>query len=154
MSAASGSALHVQLTSSKHHDTITRPRRDVNCGVLRMRAHAAMRRRTLYGASPQAAPFWAALLLLCAPRHVLSQAASPPATSVFARVVNAVVQNSPGLSWFRSSGYNMSAIPPDFSANLNFEPTPVQSSSPYIDEALNVADAVMAGAFQEVPGTL
>ena len=69
-------------------------------------------------------------------------------------MVNAVVQNSPGLSWLRSSGYNASAIPPDLSANLNFEATPVQSNSPYVDEALAVADAVMAGAFQSIPGVM
>lgn len=114
-----------------------------------------MRRRTPCSAFRGVAPWepcTALLLLLLAPGHVYGQAASQPATSALARMVNAVAQSSPGLSWLRSAGYNLSAIPPDFSANLNFEPMPVQSSSPYIDEALNVADATLAGAFQQVPG--
>lgn len=94
-------------------------------------------------------------LLLLAPRHARAQAASPAAaTTAIARLVNTAVQNSPGLAWLRSTGYNLSAIPPDFSQNLNFAPTPVQSSSAYVNEALNVADATMAGAFAAIPGVL
>jgi hypothetical protein len=113
-----------------------------------------MRRPRDRGAWTPCAALLPALLLL-APRHARAQrAAPPPVTTAVARLITRVIDNSPGLTWWRNAGYNVSAIPPDFSQNLNFEPMPVQSSSPYINEALNVADAATAGAFLAIPGAM
>ena len=77
----------------------------------------------------------AALLLLLAPHAARAQAAAPPATTALARIVTAALRSSPAVAQLNALGYNFSAIPPDFSANLNFAPTPIPSSSGYVNQA-------------------
>ena len=87
----------------------------------------------------------AAALLLLAPAGVRAQG-TPPATTLVGRFAAAMQQR---LSAY---GYNFSAFPPDFSANLNFAPEAVPSASPYVDQVLALADAATADTYASIPG--
>jgi hypothetical protein len=81
-----------------------------------------------------------AALLLAAPARALALGAEEPAGALARFVINVL------------RGYNTSAIPPDFSQNVYFEPTQVPSSSPFINQVLDLVDAATQAQYEEIPG--
>jgi hypothetical protein len=88
----------------------------------------------------------AAVLLLCAPACVRSLPGE-----ALSRMITAALQSTPVVQQLRDAGY-FSAIPPDLSQNINFEATPVASSSSVVNQILGLVDAGTQQTFEQVPG--
>jgi hypothetical protein len=110
------------------------------------REAAAARRRLRTPRAAAAGCLRAAVLLLCAPACVRSLPGE-----ALSRMITAALQSTPVVQQLRDAGY-FSAIPPDLSQNINFEATPVASSSPVVNQILGLVDAGTQQTFEQVPG--